>query len=233
MTVSRALVVVLTVVLMSCATISEENKQKAQAHFKIGVSHLDSGNIQPAYVEFQTALSLDPNNKEIHNALGAVYLRLSDLRAAEEEFQNAVRIDPSYSDAHNNLCYVYYQLRQWDKAIESCKVALENPLYVTPEKAFYNLARAYYRRGNYDGAIKAYDDALKRFPGLYLAYYGLALCYNAKEQYGMAAEALDEGIRLDPVLKGDRERAEEVFQKRKGRGEEPQDIRDLIEILKY
>jgi len=228
-----ALAAWLALFLLSCATTKEEDRQKAQAHYKIGVSHLNSGNIQPAYVEFQMALSLDRENKEIHNALGYVYQQLSDLKAAEEHYQTAVRIDPSYSDAHNNLCYLYYQLRQWDKAIASCGKALQNPIYATPEKAYYNMARAYYRKGSYDEAIKAYSNALKRFPGLYLAHYGLALSYNAKGEYGTAAEAMAEGLKLDPAIKGDRGKAEEVFLKRKARGEETEDIGDYLEILKY
>jgi type IV pilus assembly protein PilF len=233
MLISRLALVVMLVALVSCATTSKEDMQKAQAHYKLGVSHLNSGKIQPAYVEFQTALSLDPNNKAIHNGLGTVYLQLSDLEAAEEYYQNAVRIDPSFSDAHNNLCYVYYQLRQWGKAIESCKNALKNPLYVTAEKAYYNMARAYYRNKNYDAAIGAYNDAAKRFPGLYLAYYGIALCYNAKGQYGLAAEAMEQGLKFDPQIKGNRDKAEDVFLERKEMGEDEGDIRDYLEILKY
>lgn len=233
MLIPRLVLVVMLVALVSCATTGKEERQDAQVHYKLGVSHLQSGNIQPAYVEFQKALSLDPNNKEIHNALGYVYQQLSDEKAAEKHYLKAVRIDPSFSDAHNNLCYLYYQLEQWDKAIESCRAALENPIYATPEKAYYNMARAYYRSKDYDAAIKAFDDATKRMPSLYLAHYGMALCYNAKGQYGMAAEAMEKGLKLDPQIQGNRDRAEDVFLKRKKMGEDERDIRDYLEILKY
>jgi Tfp pilus assembly protein PilF len=230
---ARVSLIIIMALVVSCATTSKEDIQQAQAHYKLGVSHLNSGNVQPAFVEFQTALSLDPDNKEIHNALGTVYLRLADLNAAEEHFLKATMIDPKYSDAYNNLCYVHYQTRQLQRAVGNCEKALENPLYATPEKAFYNMARAHYRLGNHAEAIEAYQEALKRFPGLYLAYYGLALSYNAKGDYGMAAEAMEEALRLDPSIRGDRSKAEEVLMTRQKRGENPADIRDFLEILKY
>jgi type IV pilus assembly protein PilF len=233
----RLLLGTLLVVVCSCATTtSVEDVKKAQAHYKLGVSQLTSGNIQPAFVEFQTALTFDPNNKEIHNALGNVYLRLTDLGAAEEHFQNATRIDPKYSDAHNNLCYVYYRLKQWDKAAASCTKALANPLYATPEKAFYNLGRVHYRNRNYDEAIKAYENALKRMPEMpnrHLLHYGIALCYNAKRDYGSASEAMTQAITLDPAFRGDSEKALAEFSETKGDTAEAEDIRDYIEILKY
>jgi type IV pilus biogenesis/stability protein PilW len=220
--------------LVSCATTKKvDDVNKAQAHYKLGVSHLSSGNIQSAYVEFQTALQFDPKNKEIYNALGNVYLSLSNQQAAEEQFRNAIKIDPKFSDAHNNLCYTYYLLGQWDRAIASCKDALSNPLYVTAEKAYYNLGRIYYRKGDYDDAIKAYNESLKRMPRLYLAYYGIALSHNAKKQYGMAANAMMQGVELDPSCKGDIEKAENEFASRTGSQDEMRDFRDYLDILKY
>jgi Tfp pilus assembly protein PilF len=224
MVILRILLGTSLIVLFSCATTTKVGDvNKAQAHYKLGVSHLSSGNIQPAYVEFQTALQLDPKNKEVYNALGNVYLSLSDPQAAVEQFKKAIKLEPKYSDAHNNLCYTYYLLGQWDMAISSCKDALSNPLYVTAEKAYYNLGRIYYRKGSYDEAIKAYDDSLKRMPGLYLAYYGIALSHNAKKQYGKAADSMMKGI----------EKAEKEFASRTGNADEMRDYRDYIEILKY
>ncbi len=234
MVILRAFLGVFLIVLVSCATTNKvDDVNKAQAHYKLGVSHLSSGSLQPAFVEFQTALQFDPKNKDIYNALGNVYLSLADPQAAKEQFQEAIKLDPKYSDAHNNLCYTYYLLGQWDNAIASCKDALSNPLYVTAEKAYYNLGRIYYRKGDYDNAIKAYNDSLKRLPRLYFAYYGIALSHNAKEQYGKAADAMMKGIKLDPLIRGDIEKAEREFASRTGSADEMKDYRDYIEILKY
>lgn len=233
MTVSRFLTVILCLALVSCATTGASDKKQSDAHFKLGVSHLNESSIQPAFVEFQKALQFDKNNKDAHNALGTVYLQLEDLPMAEKEFDAAGRIDSTFSDAFNNLCYVQYRLKKWDAAISNCKKALSNPIYLTPEKSFYSLGRVYYRMGNYDEAIDAYGDAIKRLPGLYLAYYGMALSYNAKGEYGKASESMTRGLVLDPRFTGDRDRAEQAFSVRTGDADEDKDYRDFLEILKY
>ena len=51
------------VMCLSCATMSKEERlQKASAHYQLGKSYLNNNNIQPAFVEFQKALELDPGN---------------------------------------------------------------------------------------------------------------------------------------------------------------------------
>ncbi len=220
--------------VLSCATTTrQEDINSARAHYKLGVSHLQRDRLQAAFVEFQTALRYDPDNKEIHNALGTVYLKLQDLGMAVESYGNAISLDPDYSEAHNNLCYAYYRLKKWSRAVESCRDALRNPLYLTAEKAYYNLGRAQYRLGNYDEAIDAYDNALKRMPGLYIAYYGLALSYNARKDYGRAASAIARGVQQDPAFRGDIEKAAREFSRRTGEPEDMKDFRDLVEILNY
>lgn len=222
----------LLMLVLSVSCTSTAKRQQAQAHYKIGASHLNTGSVQSAYIEFQKARDLDPRNKEILNALGIVYLRLEDLKKAEELFSKAVGEDSVYSEAHNNLCFVYLRMERWEDAVKSCKRALKNPLYATPDKAFYNIGLAYFKLGRLDEAAKAFNDALLRQPLLYHAYYGLALANNAKKLYGDAASAMAKAIELDPRFKGSRRKAEEEFS-RPGASPEQKDYRDYLEILRY
>ncbi len=224
------LALVLVAALSSCGG---KKAVQAQAHFKLGVSYLSDGSLQPAFVEFQKAADLDPDNKEVQNAIGVVYLRLQDYRNSEEAFKRATNIDSDYSEAYNNLCFLYNTGRQWKKAVEQCKKALKNPIYATPEKAFYNMGQAYYRLGMHDEAIEAYNDALRRAPVFYMAYYGLALAHNAKGEYGQASTEITRGIELDPRFGGNRAKAEAGFKAEQAGAGEPKDFKDLIEILNY
>ncbi|GAB4389438.1 MAG: hypothetical protein Kow0025_14760 [Thermodesulfovibrionales bacterium] len=226
----------LSLAALSCSVSGKG--ARADAHFKLGNSYLVVGENQAAFVEFQKALELDPRNEKVHNAIGVVYLNLDDYGKAREYFANAVRLDPSFSEAFNNLCFASYSLKRWSDAVEACRKALENPLYLTPEKAYYNMARAYYRMGEYRKAEEAYEDAIKRFPreapNRFIAYYGLALAYNALEMYGKAASTMAKAVRMDPAFEGDINKAEEAFRTMEARtAEEQKDFRDLIEILRY
>jgi superkiller protein 3 len=221
----------------SCSTLdSETRNQQATAFYKLGVSYLNENKIQLAFVEFQKAYELNPEDKDILNGIGLIYLfQFEEVPKAIEFFEKAIRVEPDFSDAYNNLGYAHEQSGNYEKAISYYQKAVSNLQYPTPEKAYINMGNSYYRLGDYEQAIKAFKDALKRAPDLTLIYLRLALCYNAMSQYGYASTAMTEAIRLDPAYNGDKEKALEAFRTSllKAIGNEEKDIRDYIEILNY
>ncbi len=236
----RTLIVIIPLavsLLASCATPANvKRRNEADAHYKLAVSHLNRGQMQAAFVELQKSLQLDPRNKETYNALGLVYRYFENMEEAEKAFKTALRIDPEYSEAYNNLGVVYMGTGLWDKAIEAFEKALENPLYGTPQRALTNLGKCYYRKGEIMKALDAYKKAINRAPDFHVPYYELALCYNALGRYGDASEAITEAINLDPLFRGDRDKAEEELRRRKLKARdllEEQDYSELLEILRY
>lgn len=223
--------------LVSCSTVSnEERLQRASAHYQLGVSYMNDNNIQPAFVEFQKAVELNPEDKESINALGLIYLlKLEDYQKAAQYFERALQIDKSFSEASNNLGYAYEMMGRFDDALKAYKSALSNPLYKSAEKAFNNMGRVYYRMKRYHEAIDAYREALKRFSSFHLPYYGLALCYNALGRYGDAATSLKKAIELDPSYNGDMDKALKDLKEKRllAKGNEEKDLSDLIEIFNY
>jgi tetratricopeptide (TPR) repeat protein len=223
--------------ICSCATIeTESNVQNASAHYRIGVGYLSENKVQQAFVEFQRAYELNPNNKEVLNAIGIIYLLYYDeTEKSVDFFQRAIKVDPDYAEAYNNLGYAHEKLGKFDAAVPFYKKAVSNLIYATPEKAFVNMGRTYYRMGRYDDAVTAYKEAIKRAPNLDLSYMGLALCYNATGKYGDASAALSRAISLNPVYMGDAKLAAEDFNARRiiASGYEQKDLSDYLEILKY
>jgi type IV pilus biogenesis/stability protein PilW len=234
--IKRALTVLLTCILCSCASVSEKDTQQATAHYQLGVSYLNDGNIQPAFVELQRALELNPRDKEIHNAIGVIYLvKLEDYPKAIQHFQEALKIDKNYPEAANNLGNAYANVGDYPKAIESFRMALSNPQYKNAAMALNNLGMVYYRLSRYDEAMDAFKESMKRFSDSPLPYYGLALTYNAKGQYGDAAFALSRAVQLDPAYQGNKEKAIEDFKDKKmrARGEQEKDMADYLDIMNY
>lgn len=229
-----AFVFLLLSLVAGCAASPEERKE-AGFHYQMGISYLNEGNTQSAFVELQKAMQLNPDNKDVLNSLGLVYLRLEDSPSAEALFLRAVSIDHLFSDAYNNLGVAYMGREQWSKAVDAFRHALANPLYQTPERAFYNLGISYYREGNYPAALDAFKDAVKRSPSSVLPLYRLALVYNKTGHYGDAASVMARAIEADRGFLGDRTRfMEDVRQKLvTARGGEEKDLRDYLEILKY
>ena len=224
--------------VIACATTkhSGDKIQTAEAHYKIGVSYLNDSKAQQAFVEFQRAYELNPNDREVLNAIGIIYLLyFDDTAKAINFFEKAVKADPNYSEAYNNLGFAYEKLGQFDKAIPFYKKAVSNLLYHTPEKAYISMGNSYYRLGRYDDAVSSYKEAARRAPNLGLPYLRMALCYNAMGRYGDASTAMTLAIDLDPVYKGDKEKALDDFTitQLKATGYEEKDFRDYIEIIKY
>jgi type IV pilus biogenesis/stability protein PilW len=223
--------------LTSCVTTgTSDNIKKADAHYQIGLSYYNENDIQKAYIEFQKALELDPKNKDVLNAIGIInLLKFEDPQKAIGYFKKALLVDKNFSGAYNNLGGAYERIGRTDDAINSYKNALSNPMYKNPERAYNNLGMLYYRLGRYDDAIDAFKGSLRRVDNFYPSYYGLALSYNAKGFYGDASTAMARAIELDPLYKGDKEKAREDFENKKilAQGEKQKDLYDYLEILKY
>lgn len=229
--------IVFLVVLTGCASVNTEEKIKeSSAHYQLGVSYLNENNIQLAFVEFQKALKLNPNDKEVANAIGIVYLmKLEDYPQAAEYFQRALSLDKNFSEASNNLGLAYEKSGRYAEAVEAYKSALTSPVYRNAQKALNNLGRAYYRVKRYNDSIAAYKEAIRRSYDFHLPYYGLALSYNAIGKYNDAAIALQRGIEIDPAYKGDKVKALKDMREKKIllAGEEEKDLEDLLEIMNY
>ncbi len=225
-------------VLISCATTKEESDDVIQsdAYYQMGLSFMKEEKFQDAFVEFQKAIKSNPDNKLALNALGLIYLKFEDFERAEQSFLDALDVDGKFSEAYNNLGVVYSRLKKWEKAITQFEMALENPMYPSPERAYYNIGNAFYRMGKYREALRNYRYSVRRVPNFYASYYGMALCYNKIELYGEASQALMEGIKADPEIMGNRRKAGNVFAARRVLTideDERNDYLDLREILNY
>ena len=226
--------VVFALGIASCRTPGSKKSEIADSNYQLGMSHLVAGDSQSAFVKFHEALRLNSSHKEALNGLGYVYLNRQDYNHAEDSFRKATKSDNGYSEAHNNLCYALYSQGKFTEAIESCNEALTNPLYVSPEKAFYNMGRSYHKMGKFKDAINAFEEALKRFPSFFQGLYAQALSYNSDRQYGKAANAMDIAVGLDPRFKGDKGLAERKFRELKDKGTiAPEEVAQFLEILHY
>ncbi len=144
--------------LSGCAT-SEGSAQKSKGYYQEGLASLEHDQ-QKAFVSFQKAVKLDPNNKEARYGLGHILAMQGKFPQAEEEFVVATKLDENYSEAYTYLGQVLEKQERWKEAIAAYRHALTNPLYGTPDLARFHLGRALAHENNYQGAMEAFEDAL-------------------------------------------------------------------------
>ncbi|HEU4683636.1 MAG TPA: tetratricopeptide repeat protein [Nitrospira sp.] len=213
---SVAGLIVVAGMLSACAT-SEEARQKSKGYYQEGLASLDVDR-QKAFVSFQKAVQLNPDNKEAHYGLGHILVMQGKPGPAEQEFRAALKIDENYSEAHTYLGQVLAGQDRWPEAIAAFRQALTNPLYSTPDLARYHLGRALAHEGDLQGAMESLEDALAVNPPnvppallnleLGRVYYKMGFERRAKDtltkvtmidkngEYGMAAK--DILVRLKP-----------------------------------
>jgi len=159
-----AVIVVSLVAVAACAMSSPWKQEQADAHVNIGVAYLGTDRFNDALKEFLLAQDFTPRDPRVHFYLGITFNGKGQKDQAIKEFNEAVSLRPDYSEAHNFLGAVYLGMGEWDKAIDACKKALANVTYETPDKALFNMGRAYYGRGDYGMALDAYAEAKNRKP---------------------------------------------------------------------
>jgi len=159
----HAVLMACALAIMACGT-SPWNQEQADARVNVGAAYLGSGRSNEALKEFLEAEKLSPRDPNVHYYMGISYLEKGLKENAIYEFKKALSVKPDYSEAHNFLGVIYRDNKQWDMAIDEFKNALSNVLYETPDKAIFNMGTVYHGKGDYEKALKMYEEAKNKQP---------------------------------------------------------------------
>lgn len=236
-TMKMILSLLIFLVIVAC-TSEERIRQTNESdfHTEIGYAYYIEKNYQLAYVEFHKALQISPDNKNALHGLALVHMEFQEYETAKDLFLKILSMAPDYADAWFNLGICYQKLNMHKEAIEAFQKALNNPLFITQDKAFFGQGLSYYRTGQYKEARDAFDKAIKRNVLLIPAHLYMALTYQKLNQYSEASKILKNAIRLDPSFKGDVDKFAKTLAEELKTGQSnmsKEDILDLLEILKY
>ncbi len=147
---------VLVGLLTGCTT--KQSLKKAEGYYKEGVAQLKTDE-QRAFVSFQKSIKENADHRDAHYLLGHLFAKQGKYELAEKELREALRVDPDYSEAFTYLGQVLAHQGRWNEAVDAYRLALENPMYETPDLARFHLGRALAHEGNMKGAIEAYEEA--------------------------------------------------------------------------
>lgn len=129
-----------------------------------------------------------PGTVEFFTTRGNRAWRASNFEAAERSFARALLADPGNSTLMYNRGTARYRLRRFDEAAEDFRRAAEGGGEGLAGDAHYNLGNALFRANDYEGAIRAYQEALRQNPADMEAKHNLELAQRMKEQQQQSQE---------------------------------------------
>ncbi len=133
----------MTWLLQACVAANPQPTQEEKAsavNVQLGIGYLQQNDLELANEKLSKALRQDPKSADAHNAYAILQDRLLQLDKAEFHYGEAVRLDPKNSQAANNYGAFLCRNGREAQSEKYFLMALENPLYKTPEFAYTNAA---------------------------------------------------------------------------------------------
>jgi serine/threonine protein kinase/tetratricopeptide (TPR) repeat protein len=148
---------------------------------------------------FRQAIAFRPHYWAGYNSLGALYNQQARYTEAAEKFAQVVALAPDNYRGYTNLGGARMALGEYNEAID----LLEKSVAIRPTTGNYsNLGTAYFFRGKFAGAIRAYKEAIRLDDNNYVAWGNLGdAYYSGPGTRPQAAEAYQTAIaRAEPEM---------------------------------
>ena len=157
----------------------------AAAHFELGLTYRDSGQLEDAADYLELAAHFSPQTAAYWFELGSVLAKLQRADAAQSAYREALARDGRHAMAWLNLGNLLKNDDDLGPAIECYRSAVAcEPAFA---QAHGRLGYALYKAGRYDEARPSFDSALALSPDMVEAHHNLGLLLL---ETGRAAEAL-------------------------------------------
>jgi len=162
----------------------------AEAYAMMGALRAGEFDWKGAALEFSRALELDPKSQDVLKWYDYYYLGpMKRVDEAVAAFLRALEIDPLSPFLQSGLGYNYCLKREWNRAIEQCRNALE----LDPQCWVYMLlGSCYFHIGKHDDAIRAMETQAQVLGRSSFALGSLGWAYASTDRTGEALKLLEE-----------------------------------------
>ena len=180
-----------------------EPLETAAKYIERGQTYLKTGEWEKAYLDFDEAIRLEPNNAEAFRFRGASLYKMGEAELAIKDYSQAIKLDPNNSDLHLNRGILQADSGDSDDALLDLNEAIRlNP---SNAMAYHMRARvhseAWYDEDSIDQATDDFEKAIELNPNDPQVYVSRAEfwgqpCFRGAEDDALAD--LDQAIRLAP-----------------------------------
>jgi tetratricopeptide (TPR) repeat protein len=187
----------------------QNSADKKQILDQLIAIHKAQGNAEKIKADWALYTSTFPTDAAVQYQAGLALHEQRDYEGAIQYYQNAIQLDPALAEAYANMGTAYHAVNQDDVAISHLKkaIALKPDMAEVKtliadiqqkegSKLLVEAAKAH-EQGQYEEAIRGYEQVLKQDPRNADVYarYGLAL--QALKRYEQAKVAYDKALALD------------------------------------
>jgi tetratricopeptide (TPR) repeat protein len=176
--------------------ITADLPESARAHWKYAFALHKADRLDEALQQYQIALRLNPNEKEVHSGIGQVLAAQSHFEEAANELEQALRGEPRNGEIHAEYGRVLAALGRKGEAETQFQLAT----HLTPSSGVVHYDYAIYLsgEGRADAAISEFEIALRHHPNHPEAHYHLGHELYVKGDLEGARRHYEETARLDP-----------------------------------
>jgi len=167
----------------------------AAGYLALGKLDQIRGDRDRAISDYERALSLQPNGVPLLTLIGNLYLDKSDFTNARKYYDRALALDSDFAPALANLAYTEAQqggeLNVALGLAQKAKSLLPNVDAITDTLAWIE-----YLKGDYDDAVPAFQNCIRKDPGRASYRYHLGMALLAEGDRRGAKSSLEAALRL-------------------------------------
>lgn len=169
----------------------ERAHNSAKVHTELAGLYFERSQMGTALAEIDLALQSERNYAPAYNVRGLIHMSLREDKEAEEDFLLSLKLDKADSESQNNYGWFLCQRGRENESIAHFLLALKNPLYTTPERAYLNAGLCAKNAGNTRDAEEFLQRALQAQPDLGQASLALAEIKFAAGDYFAAKKYME------------------------------------------
>ncbi|HID72247.1 MAG TPA: tetratricopeptide repeat protein, partial [Thermoplasmata archaeon] len=170
------------------------NPQNPAVYNDLGNTYFYLNRYRRSLEAFKKAITLDSKNPIVYQNRGIVLNTIGRYEEAIKDLDKALELNPNLETAWREKGVALSNLELYDEAIKSFKKAFE---IKKDSEAWLELGRTYFNIGDYEKALKAYENGTKYFPSEPSGFVGKALSLIELSRFREAEEALLKALELD------------------------------------
>jgi tetratricopeptide (TPR) repeat protein len=140
--------------------------KELDATLKRAETQREQGAFYSAQFEYEAALDVDEENVRANFGLGLTYMERGDTEKASDIFTRVVALDAAFAPEHKHLFNEFGINLRKSKLLDQAVEYYERALKITDndENLYYNIARAYFERGDRQECLDNLRRALELNP---------------------------------------------------------------------